>query len=653
MNNSDLSKLRFRPGLSSGFTPAGISGFSDLRPAAIIRELVQNSLDAAIEADVKSAKIRFRLTRCGKEEIPGIQEYEEAFNLAVTTHREKGELRSQARRVVRSIQRALDQTKPYVLSVLDNGIGLNESRMNALLSDGISVKGRSAMGTYGNGHSTVIPASDLRYVLYGGIDDKRNRIGAGHAVLASSNSDDKEQPTSGDGFFDKGMKGGRHICAMNHELPDLIAKEIDWIEQNMEHGTAVIIPAFNHFRENKESLCDRIFESAARSFFLAIQENRLIVEMEDLCAESESDDLQILNSTNLKRILKKDEDNRRKSKGAFISGARAYSAYVASQNDKWNIIKTEIGDVEIRYESINSGRTWIDLCRNGMWITGENSLPKLKSSAFADRQPFHAVLILDSKSGKKLHELVRNAEGPLHNELSLNRLEERERQELRNAFGEIKKRLKEIIPAINSASYSPDDFLVLVDFRQEGETGQKSPSFWGTPVAVTKRVPPSSTYKEADTGDGHSRRRGSKRVQKNTNPRPQPLLGSAFNILSVPVESNHKKIIVGCHNSVKNAQLRLCIDENIDATCDLRSIKDTETLGLKNIQIDGEFVDEEKFIRKNGNITGVHLGDIESGKSLEIVLEYSLPSNLILPPDYEPTPRVDILRGVTSSESDD
>ena len=41
--------------------------------------------------------------------------------------------------------------------------------MEALLGDGISVKDSNASGSYGNGHVVAFPASDLRYVLYGGL----------------------------------------------------------------------------------------------------------------------------------------------------------------------------------------------------------------------------------------------------------------------------------------------------------------------------------------------------------------------------------------------------------------------------------------------------------------------------------------------------
>lgn len=64
---------------SVGFTAAGISSFRDIGSSAIVRELIQNSLDAAQLARQHKAVIRFSTTTVKTKDIPGILSYQSAF----------------------------------------------------------------------------------------------------------------------------------------------------------------------------------------------------------------------------------------------------------------------------------------------------------------------------------------------------------------------------------------------------------------------------------------------------------------------------------------------------------------------------------------------------------------------------------------------
>ena len=487
MKMSKRPDLKFGPGVSAGFTPTGIAAFTNLRPAAVVRELIQNALDAAREANERLAFVRFRLTRKNIRKIPGIHSYGKALKSAIETHEEMGggALPSQAQLVVNTIKEALDEETQDILSVLDNGIGLNEHRMNALLSDGVSAKGSNATGTYGNGHSVAIPASNLRYILYGGVTDNGRRIGAGHAVLASHTGNLKDDyPRAGDGFFVfkfwNGKDGKLYDYATARAIPELIAGDLQNIRETDRHGTAVVIPAFNHFRE-KRPLWDMVSRAVACNFFQAIEEGRLQVQVEDL-RPGEKSTPQVLDRATLRSVLEAHREDKRSR--AFLSGQRACEAHEVLRSGESHTVQTKMGVIRVKLLHRGSGNTRVDLCRNGMWITDDKNIPGFYYK-FQDRIPFHAVLLLDSDEGKELHRLVRDSEGPLHDSMSVKYLPKNDKANLRTALDEIRIWLQSNTSEISEESYSPDDFLTI-DFGDEGEAqgGAARHAVWGTPTAV-------------------------------------------------------------------------------------------------------------------------------------------------------------------------
>ena len=642
--NDDSLELRFGPGSSSGFTPTGIASFSDLRPAAVVRELIQNSLDAGVEAGVAAATVRFRLTRARTRDIPGMKAYRKAFYAAVRTHEDMGggSLPSQAERVVQVIDDAVNDDEQDVLAVLDNGIGLDQAKMTALLSDGVSAKSGSATGTFGNGHSVAIPASDLRYVLYGGVTANGEWIGSGHAVLASSVQPHQQYQVSGDGFLVKGFKGGSYEFAMGPSLPNPIAENLDDIQHYSEHGTAVIIPGFNNFRENS-SLWDMVSKAAASNFFQAIEEGQLVVQVED-SRPGQSSVPNSLNRSTLRAVLEANRDEKRSQ--AFLSGQRAFDAHDALKFGKPHSVETKLGKIGVRIRERSSGTPRVDLCRNGMWITDDKNIPGFYYR-FQDRKPFHALLLLDSQSGGRLHELVRNAESPLHDKLDAKqRLSRSEAQELRNALGEVREWLRSTVPEIGSEAYSPDDFLAL-DFGQNGAGGTARRSFWGSPVPVTRREP-SFPYDDRVPGGSGTGKRGDTNEEQgipSKNRRPRPVLRPFFQAASIPAGFNRRRIRLECQQGCKKAELRLCVDENVDATCDSLRRDEIETVALKRVTVGGQRVKGKDLVRENGRTIGVRLGDIAANASLDIEVRYELPSGLLVLPGKEPALRVEVFRG--------
>ena len=80
------------------------------------------------------------------------------------------------------------------------------------------------------------------------------------------------------------------------------------------------------------------------------------------------------------------------------------------------------GNVRVQLLNRELGDTRIDLCRNGMWITDDKGIPGFYYK-FQDLSPFHALILLDSSTGGHLHNLVRSAENPLHDKITVKHLQ--------------------------------------------------------------------------------------------------------------------------------------------------------------------------------------------------------------------------------------
>ena len=435
-----MATLQFGPTTSpKGFPSLETSSFNDLPPAKMVRELIQNSLDAAVEADEPTAIVRFRVDPVLSKDIPDIEGYRKAFLKAVQHWEDlgDGELTDPAQQVVDCIRKALQSLKEgnaILLSVMDNGIGLDMKRMNSMLSDGASEKQNDLSGSYGVGHLAPMALSDIRYMLYGGLTKDGQRIASGRAILASHRG--KRKLMSADGYlvkkFRHGLDGNPYAFLTRRSHPTLITERLDEIHSEWGHGCVVMIPAFNNFR-SEEPVWDIVSKVAAYNFCSAVHRGKLIIEV------CEGEDKKILDRSSLPSILELEQTRTRAARSDSIfrglrpSGQNAYSTLKTLTEDGGEPVDTDIGraNISLLLPSL-VGQPRVDLFRNGMWITDE--IPGLNRADFADRQPFHAVIEIEGKGDNLLHRLFRKAEGPMHDKLSLPLLSDKEQRDLKEAL---------------------------------------------------------------------------------------------------------------------------------------------------------------------------------------------------------------------------
>ena len=624
-------KLAVRPNLQFlqstdkvGFTSAGVTSFSKAStPAAIVRELIQNALDASQAAENSKAVIRFRLGTIKTEDIPGIASYRKALKEAKSYREQEsgGKLTNQEQMIVERMEGALKKVEQHLLAVIDNGIGLTKNTMRALLADGISEKPGRSGGAFGNGHFAVFPISDLRYLLYAGVNNS-SRIASGHAILAS------QPKRSANGYYISGANDvGRHCYPTEESIPKAFRWVLEDIESKDGHGTAVLVPAFNNFRGNKATLYSAVAEAATCNFFPAIEQNKLAVILEHNDAGV---NIEQINSKNLQQTLSTFSENKRNKD--FLSGYKASMSYRAMKEGERHEVPNRIlgGRVDIHLQTPSpDGRACTNLFRNGMWITNSDKqtggLPCFYN-AFGDHQSFEAVVLVTADGAPKFHDLIRNAETPLHNQLDLQSMPDDDRKTLRECFKLLRDRIAEKVPEISKEGYRPPHLLgVIEEINGSGSSRNAGWHYSGSITAMTRNYRGQGpTRKGTTTGPGRGGKGGGGKGSKSA----RKVLPNAFDVVARPdrKNKNKKRICIHSYEDCGDMLLRLTVDENNDATTDdlVWQQHEARIVCVAPLAMPGDNDIAERIKCVEQPHSGVWISNLKAGESITFDVEYTL-----------------------------
>lgn len=499
-----------------GFTSGVVAQF-DGSAEPVIRELLQNSLDAAHQAG-RAAQVRFRITEVPRRMIPGWEAYEYAFERALEARYQwhGGSPSHDEKMVIERIERTRSEAEVPLLLCVDNGVGLDGHRMDALLTPGNTSKGEQGAGSFGLGHHAAFGASNLRYVLYAakfrdGPSDSLGTIASGHTILASHrDADEPGHELAADGYWFRLGQGemafdGSH-ASYPRKPPDLLAQHLDDVADT---GTVVCIVGFNDFYRDGDdpSALESICRVAAANFSDAVHAERLHVIVEDelqgLVAE--------VTAETLGAILGPTAGQRRASKQGQINGSRAHAAWQTV--DAGTRIQVADGTL-VRWRSVEDeerSTTQVHVFRKGMWIT--SNAPGLSASDFSNVYAFDAVLSLDSGP---LEHLVRSAEGPEHRGIDRRRLNNAEKAKLRELLSEIAAKLR------RAAGRRRD----LTEFTPPGFATIEGQQVRAAETVKRPRLPAGGGSGESDVSRGEKKTDGSKasprragQPQRGTTPR--------------------------------------------------------------------------------------------------------------------------------------
>ncbi|MGI9298162.1 MAG: hypothetical protein ACR2QC_09730 [Gammaproteobacteria bacterium] len=600
-------RLQFPPGEKSGLTALALSVSADKNSPAIVREILQNSLDAAKAANRECAHVRFSVESVAVAGIPGIGEYNRALE-KVEEFCAQTNWPAQSRDIFQGLKSNAAEESLPVLFVADNGMGLDNDNMEAILSDGLNKKmNPGAGGSHGNGHFTTFNLSDMRYLLYGGVSERDGMLASGHAILASHQ--DAEGVYGKDGYYVAGIRPDllRHYdFPVGDDIPPIILDKLQMIESEWNTGALIAVLDFNHFgKKTDEEAGDLILGAAARNFFVAVQRGELVVEVVF------GGKCQSLTADNLPKVMEDiaPDIGRTPKFPSHEKAERFYRLFTDGKKGGYGAHETKVetaaGVFDVIYRESNHASTRIALCRNGMWITDD--IPMISGSRFAEHAPFEALVLCDDVG---VCELVCLAEGNLHNALHIGMVKDRQKaQKLRDALKKIRESLQEKISKQSDESF---DFL---EIEGPGSIGVSL----GRDAPKKERVGPAG-----GTGGGLGNRgrgrKGGKNRKGGSGKSAKP--GSHINVRFVAVrERNAMKIRIMPKESLKSSQeaeLRLVRNGGGDFSCDNPAADDV-AIPLTKVVCNGSecAVDGDKI--------SVRIGEVNENEPKIISVEFESP----------------------------
>ena len=404
-------------GSYDGFNDAGIETFSGARYDGLAREIIQNSLDAAVDDQTK-VTVEFDFCKIKRKEFPGADGLLEAMRRC---RQESNRQESKNAKSDAFLRQSMDELKKQeipCLKISDTGTtGLRgDYRQRAgqwyaiTKARGVSDKNDpGAGGSYGIGKSAPFTVSSLRTVFYSTLyKDGNDSVcrAQGKSILMSHSTDDGGY-TQATGFY-----GETEGCMpIEDNIPDILRPE--------KQGCVVFIPGFVAESKWKQ----KIMITVASNFFCAIDQKKLEVLIQD-----ERGDIEIIDHDSLDDCLQKLSDL--KSGLDKVENSHGYYQTMKSVRLKESELPL-LGHCKM-WVKVGEGlpKRVALLRKTGMLITDDQAGIK----RWSGRRDFTGVFMCESSKG---NELLREMENPQHNAFEPERAISERRNECKKALDEL------------------------------------------------------------------------------------------------------------------------------------------------------------------------------------------------------------------------
>jgi hypothetical protein len=444
-----------------GFNNASIDTFNGTKLFSVVRETIQNSMDARLDKD-KPVRVSFMLSEIEKNEAIGINELVPYLEMARETARsQQSDSHSSVRFFDQAVQSVNRAKKIPVFTISDfNTCGLEGDyddtdpkfkgdKWYALIKgSGLSQKSTAgALGSFGHGSKAPFAASSLRTVFYFSQisqSGKKEERFQGKSILQSMRAGESVM-TQGTGYFSNSEK-----CD-----PLLDSKIPQWIKKLRSSsgngtGTSIVVPfpdlglAIDDFWQDMQI-------SIIHNFYLAIKNKNLEVDFNGQ---------QSLNASNLvaqfERLLKDLEKNPTDDFEHQMAALECAKTIEFHSEDKSGVLVSKPFGRVSWYMRTGEPVAWrgVGIARqNGMLIT-ETPQNLLK---FPGTKPFDLFLCVEGESGSRI---LRSIEDPSHTKFEFDRIPDfEERQEAESSYKAFVREVRQLILEHAAMDASEEEFI--------------------------------------------------------------------------------------------------------------------------------------------------------------------------------------------------